>query len=116
MFLNQHVLNGVSLPADDWRQHGDKQMNDENKAKVVAKNNSEEKCYVQLYGAPHIDLFEFERLRLPGVTLQLRFYRPSNLLRNKNLTALSAADVEDFKKRPHSDHREGFFDCQCLMP
>ena len=74
-------------------------MNDEIKAKIVAKNTSEGKCSVQLYGAPHIDFLECERLLLPGVTLHLRFYRSPNLCAMETLTTLNAADVKDLEQK-----------------
>ena len=81
-----------------YQYRGDKNMNDEIKAKIVAKYTSEGKCSVQLYGAPHIDFLECERLLLPGVTLHLRFYRSSNLCAMETLTALNAADVKDLEQ------------------
>ena len=85
-----------------YQYRGDKIMNDEIKAKIVVKNTSEGKCSVQLYGAPHIDFLECERLLLPGVTLHLRFYRSPNLCAMETLTTLNAADVKDLEQNPTS--------------
>ena len=77
----------------------DKKLNDEIKAKIVAKNTSEGKFSVQLYGAPHIDFLECYRLLLPGVTLYLRFYRSPNPCAMETLTVLNAADVKDLDQK-----------------
>ena len=84
---------GTWARCQGYQYRGDKIMNDEIKAKIVAKNTSEGKCSVQLYGAPQIDFLECERLLLPGVTLHLRFYRSPNLCAMETLTTLNAADV-----------------------
>ena len=81
-----------------YQYRGDKKLNDEIKAKIVAKNTSEGKCSVQLYGAPHFDFLECERLLLPDVTLHLRFYRSPNLCAMETLTVLNAADVKDLEQ------------------
>ena len=56
------------------RNCGDKKLNDEIEDKIVTKNTSEGKSSVQLYGAPHIEFLECERLLVPGVRLHQRFY------------------------------------------
>ena len=93
------------LRCQGYQYRGDKKLNDEIKAQIVAKNTGEGKCSVQMYGAPHIDFLECERLLLPGVTLHLRFYLASTyLVRSPNLcametpTALIAADVKDLEQ------------------
>ena len=76
-----------------YQYPADKNMNRENRAKIVAKNTSEGK-------APLIDFLECERLLLPGVTLHARFHRSPNICAMETLTALNAANVKDLEKAP----------------
>ena len=57
-------------------------------------------CSVYLYGAPHVDFTDCERLLLPGVTLHLRFYRSANICVLETLTNLNADAVKSLDKGP----------------
>ena len=52
------------------------------------------KCTLHLYGAPHVDFLDCERLLLPGVTLHLRFYRSPNQCALETLTELNATEAK----------------------
>ena len=57
-------------------------------------------CSLYLYGAPHVDFLDCERLLLPGVTLHLRLYRSPNLCALETLTDLDADAVKSLDKNP----------------
>ena len=57
-------------------------------------------CSLYLYGAPHVDFLDCERLLLPGVTLHLRLYRSPNLCALATLTDLDADAVKSLDKNP----------------
>ena len=82
-----------------YRYRGDKTKNAAIKTEIMASFVKEGKCSLQLYGAPHIDFLECERLLLPGVTLHLRFYR-SNHCAMETLTTLNTVDVKALDQNP----------------
>ena len=51
-------------------------------------------CSLYLFGAPHVDFLDCERLLLPGVTLHLRLCRSPNLCALETLTDLDADPVK----------------------
>ena len=53
-----------------------------------------------LYGAPHVDFLDCERLLLPGVTLHLRLYSSPNICALETLTDLDADAVKSLDKNP----------------
>ena len=58
------------------------------------------KCTLQLYGAPHVDFLDCERLLLPGATLHLRFYRSPNNCALETLTSLDEEVVKSLDQNP----------------
>ena len=57
-------------------------------------------CSLYLYGAPHVDFLDCERLLVSGVTLHLRLYRSSNLCALETLTDLDADAIKSPDKNP----------------
>lgn len=75
---------GYQYQADKSSEDSINRWKDE---KMRQGKNSKNK--LKLVGAPHIDLFECEKVLLPGVTLHLRLYRSSN---DFCLTSLTETD------------------------
>ena len=75
-----------------------KQKNLEVKNKIMKKFAAYGTCSLYLYGAPHVDFLDCERLLLPGVTLHLRLYRSPNLCALESLTDLDADAVKSLDK------------------
>ena len=123
LFLNENVISssnnnyhhsafvGTELSTDTtskdtwahcqgYRYRGDKTKNAAIKTEIVESFVKEGKCSLQLYGAPHIDFLECERLLLPGVTLHLRFYRSANHCAMETLTTLNAVDAKALDQNP----------------
>ena len=57
-------------------------------------------CSLYLYGAPHVDFLDWERLLMPGMTLHLRLYRSPSLCALGSLTDLDADAVKILEKNP----------------
>lgn len=55
---------------------------------------------LELYGAPHIDFLDCERLLLPGVTLHLRFYRSPNNCALESVGNWDAAEIKKVDQTP----------------
>ena len=58
--------------------------------------------FLELYGAPHIDFLDCERLLLPGLTLHLRFYRSPNTCAIESVGTWEAADIKRVDQTPYA--------------
>ena len=65
-------------PCQGYMYRAKDKANAEAKEKELNYFRKGEKINLELYGAPHVDFLDCERLLLPGVTLHLRFYRSPN--------------------------------------
>ena len=65
-------------PCQGYRYRANAKSSQEVKEKALAEFRKGDQFNLELYGAPHIDFLDCERLLLPGVTLHLRFYRSPN--------------------------------------
>ena len=83
-----------------YRYRPNKEKNLEVKNKIMKKLADYGTCTLYLYGAPHVDFLDCERLLLPGVTLHLRLYRSPNLCALETLTDLDADAVKSLHKNP----------------
>ena len=83
-----------------YRYRLNKEKNLEVKNKIMKKFADCGTCSLYLYGAPHVDFLDCERLLLPGVTLHLRLYRSPNLCALETLTDLDADAVKSLDKNP----------------
>ena len=62
--------------------------------KILAEFRKGDQFNLELYGTPHTDFLDCERLLLPGVTLRLRFYRSPNNGVLESVGTWSAADIK----------------------
>ena len=67
-----------------YRHRPNKEKHLEVKNKIMKKFADYRMCSLYLYGAPHVDILDCERLLLPGLTLHLRLYRSHKPLRFGN--------------------------------
>ena len=74
-----------------YQYRPNKKKNLEIKDGIMKKFSDLGKCSLHLYGAPHVDFLDCERVLLPGVTLHLRFYRSPNQCALETLTDLDEA-------------------------
>ena len=73
----------------------------ERKKKELKEIRNGEQFSLELYGAPHINLLDCERLLLPGVTLHLHFYRSANNCAIESVGTWAAADIRRFAQTPY---------------
>ena len=83
-----------------YRYRANKEKNLEVRNKIMKKFADYGTCSLYLYGAPHVDFLDCERLLLPGVTLHLRPYRSPNLCVLETLADLDGDAVESLDKNP----------------
>ena len=62
------------VPCQGYRYRANDKAKAEGKEKELNEFRKGEQFNLELYGAPHVDFWDCERLLLPVVTLQLRFY------------------------------------------
>ena len=69
-------------------------------AKMKERNDfrNGEQFNLELYGAPHVDFLDCERLLLPGVTLHLRFYRSPNNCTVERMGTREEADTNELTR------------------
>ena len=77
-----------------YQYRPNREKNSEIKDGIMKNFNHLGKCTMHLYGAPHVDFLDCERVLLPGVTLHLRFYRSPNQCALETLTDLDATDAK----------------------
>ena len=61
-----------------------------------------EQFNLELYGAPHVDFLDCERLLLPGVTQHLRFYRSPNNCALESVGTWEAVDIKRVDQTPYA--------------
>lgn len=83
-----------------YKYRGSTKKSLEIKDRLMDKFSTGGKCTLQLYGAPHVDFLDCERLLLPGVTLHLRFYRSPNNCALETLTSLDEEVVKSLDQNP----------------
>ena len=83
-----------------YRYRPNREKNLEVKNKIMKKFADYGACSLYLYGAPHVDFLDCERLLLPGVTLHLHLYRSPIFCALENLTDLDADAVKSLDKNP----------------
>ena len=89
-------------PCQGYRYRANAKLSQEVKEKALAEFRKGDQFNLELYGAPHIDFLDCERLLLPGVTLQLRFYRSPNNCALERVGTWSAADIKRVDQTPYS--------------
>ena len=89
-------------PCQGYRYRADAKSSREVKEKALAELRKGDQFNLELYGAPHIDFLDCERLLLPGVTLHLRFYRSPNNCALESVGTGSAADFKRVDQTPYS--------------
>ena len=81
-----------------YRYRLNKEKNLEVKNKIMKNFADYGTCSLYLYGAPHVDFLDCERLLLPGVTFHVRLYRSPNFWALETLTNLDADAVKCLDK------------------
>ena len=89
-------------PCQGYRYRANAKSSQEGKEKALAEFRKGDQFNLELYGAPHIDLLDCERLLLPCVTLHLRFYRSPNNCALESVRTWSAADIKRMDQTPYS--------------
>ena len=89
-------------PCKGYRYRANAKSSQEVKEKASAEFRKGDQFNLELYGAPHIDFLDCERLLLPGVTLHLRFYRSPNNCALESVGTWSAADIKRVDQTPYS--------------
>ena len=89
-------------PCQGYRYRAKAKSSQEVKEKALAEIRRGDQFNLELYGAPHIDFLDCERLLLPGVTLHLRFYRSPNNCAFESVGTWSAADIKRVDQTPYS--------------
>ena len=90
------------VPCQGYAYRANAKSSQEVKEKALAEFRKGDQFILELYGAPHIDLLDCERLLLPGVTLHLRFYRSPNNCALESVDTWSAADIKKVNQTPYS--------------
>ena len=85
-----------------YRYRANEKENHETKTKELDSFRASGQFKLDLYGAPHIDFLDCERLLLPGVTLHLRFYRSPNNCAIETMGTWEADDVKRIDQTPYS--------------
>ena len=85
-----------------YRYRGQAEDNEKEKEKDLASFTELGKFKLQLYGAPHVDFLDCERLLLPGVTLHLRFYRSPNNCALESIGDWSEEEIKKVNQVPYS--------------
>ena len=88
-------------PCQGYRYRANDKANAEAKKKLNDFRKGE-KFNLELYGAPHVDFLDCERLLLPGVTLHLRFYRPPNNRAVERVATWEAPDIKRVDQTPYA--------------
>ena len=89
-------------PCQGYKYSANDKANQEVKGNELNQFRNGEQFNLELYGAPHIDFLDCERLLLPGVTLHLRFYRSPNNCAIENVGTWAAADVKRIDQTPYA--------------
>ena len=89
-------------PCQGYRYRANAKSSQEVKEKALAEFRKGDQFNLELYGAPHIDFLDCERLLLPGVTLHLRFYRSLSNCALESVGTWSAADIKRVDQTPYS--------------
>ena len=87
-------------PCQGYKYRANDKANHEVKEKELNEFRKGEQFNLELYGAPHIDFLDCERLLLPGVTLHLRFYRSPNNCAIESVGPCAAADIRLIDQAP----------------
>ena len=89
-------------PCQGYRYRANAKSSQEVKEKALAEFRKGDQFNLELYGTPHIDFLDCERLLLPGVTLHLRFYRSLSNCALESVGTWSAADIKRVDQTPYS--------------
>ena len=89
-------------PCQGYRYRANDKANAEAKEKELNDFRKGEQFNLELYGAPHVDFLDCERLLLPGVTLHLRFYRSPNNCALESVGTWEAADIKRVDQTPYA--------------
>ena len=81
-------------PGQGYRYRANDKANAEAKDKEMNDIRKGEQFNLELYGAPHVDFSDSDRLLLPGVTLHLRFYRSPSNCAVERVGTWEAADIK----------------------
>ena len=87
-------------PCQGYRYRTIDKANTEAKEKEPNDFRKGKQFNLELYGAPHVDFLNSERLLLPGVTLHLRFYRSPNNCAFERVGTWEAADIKRVDQTP----------------
>ena len=82
-FIETELTTGIAsevtlAQCQGYKYRANGKANQEVKEKELNEFRKGEHFILELYGAPHIDFLDCERLLLPGATLHLRFYTSPN--------------------------------------
>ena len=89
-------------PCQGYRYRANDKANAEAKEKELNDFRKGEQFNLELYGAPHVDFLDCERLLLPGVTLHLRFDRSPNNCALESMGTWEAADIKRVDQTPYA--------------
>ena len=89
-------------PCQGYRYRANDKANAEAKEKELNDFRKGEKFNLELYGAPHVDFLDCERLLLPGVTLHVGFYRSPNNCALEMVGTWEAADIKRVDQTPYA--------------
>ena len=85
-----------------YHYRANEKSNEELKMKQLDNFRKGEEFKIELYGAPHIDFLDCERLLLPGVSLHLRFYRSPSNCALESVGTWTADDIKRIDQAPFS--------------
>ena len=83
-----------------YRANG--QANQEVNEEELNESRKGEQVFLELYGAPHIDFLDCERLLLPGVTFRLCFYRSPTTCAIESVATWAVADIMRVDQTPYA--------------
>ena len=89
-------------PCQGDRYRASDKANAEAKEKELNELWKGEQFNLELYGAPHVDFLDCERLLLPGVTLHLRLHRSPNSCAFKRVGTWEAAHIKRVDQTPYA--------------
>ena len=106
-FVETELTTGIGgkltwAPCQGYSYRAIAKSSQEVKEKALEDFRKGDQFNLELYGAPHKDFLDCERLLLPGVTLHLRFCRSPNTCAIESVGTWSAAEVKKVDQTPYS--------------
>ena len=89
-------------PCQGYKYRANGKAKQEVEEKNLNQFRNGEKINLELYGEPHIKFLDCEWFLLPGVTHQLRFYRPPNTCAIKSAGTWETANIERVDQTPYA--------------